>query len=1681
MNLLSSLCSRNMEIISLNASSDTMDLLGGFEQADMGRSILELFDQIQLKIKSIVDCLLEKDVQLGLRMMESLVRLNGLFNSGTQTKKRKRQLEVLSDLIDIVGIHNGVAHQELLAQLNLLKSASKHGTFEWIESVLCRALRDGSWLLIDNVNLCSASVLDRLNALFEHGGKLTVSERGVLDGQIPEVTPHPDFRVFMLYDPSRGDISRAMRNRGVEIYVPASQEVQLSSSDKIGLVSTYLSSALPSDATVGQSLGIDHLKGLKDFTEKVSILGLQSLSGCPPDEDAGEQGSLEQRLCWLLSSSNICSLFPNLAEVCFRLLPVIEFSKDEELLRISFNYFLNFLRNADTELTLEVASLILETPSLTETCKKFKENALFVKYSESSDPSIPWESRILPFGRDSKDDLPNRLSLILVTYSKFKALQDRVNENPKCLLSSSSSSFKLSSPVLEQFSNMIMSLLKALETELNQESELTNFHWIEFDSLLFWVYELGVLGLQTLDSNQEEDLERLLYVFWFWMAEKLKPLADVLTPELKSVFNKYHSLIESLNYDSNSFSKFRAITDLCPSPPATLESLDVLEQFYKIDTCIKSRDVKSRINLLANTSSKVDTIISDFKSEALTIGEASASLVQELENFASPEKLSSSLFYQLQLTTLMSRLSQLSGTPESNVFLPVKLRMLMEQGSENMEISARLNLFYCINPDRKIFTLEHNPIELTLADDESKVEPSNITSMVTSVLVSDAGVPLVCFQEKQEQVTKMVNILKDFKSPDVLSRLQQQYSDEMKTIISALLISHDLDGSFCSISNVLDIVDLDKNVRLVLTKIASRPLGTSFFETHLNHVLLNLLKLHIYGCLGAIDPAEKEALKYNQTLKELKYVNNQVEVIDRFKESVGTNHPHRSILTDRATNLEDLSSSMVCRTAERGNQSFSRLSNTVKHYKDSLASVSTLVQLVDDLRRVHQDGELGNTLSETRVWVKSSTKFASDLLEHYSFPDLIIPIVESVSKCIVAVEAAVEQIHQKSVRDRCDNLERIVMVLSDPVVPPADDLHSLFRFCLDPRVPGLLDNNHDLKILKSMMVFMKQSLMTTPNISVPSNLLHETIFRILQAWRSELELKEKQKLEEEALFKSRNVCTDEDEEKDEEDEFKTLFPSFREVFADITPSDNLNDDMAVEEEAKPTFSVVRMDIIKDVSTFILKFIGTENVEGFSEISKHDFQTRIKAVNALIANQAGVNSLKLEVNLVPSLISLSNTLLYPSDKKKDYNFYADPNEEESKLMKPILLALGSFVNNLLEEFPENPLLVQVLVVRDKILSFSLNSPIAKNLTGLELLLETCQEWEKNAHRGVSLQSMMSGVSTLILRWRKLELTNWKPILAQSLETLRRESCEFWLHVMGVVLESKNKTDTVRALIQFVEGSSLADFNTRMEILKSVQRVMVMLDSKKKWLIAALENIHQYFSRFCESIDARLDFLFKDSDKKVGEFVKMARWKDTNFWSVKIMVDKTRKVLHKALREYKKIVSVSCKQYFVDEGSSEVADPTKVTTIEKVLVKSFKPTAPMVISSIKNFKLEDIGSFEKLSNQAFQISLKINKQLLSMNLVEEISELTPNVVSEMDKLQKLTVNPAKPKEEQKKQAGFIQQRKRKALNDLFKTLQGLGLSYRHGLMNCGDLNTNQELFHKLDNHLPLWADTEKYFFR
>jgi midasin len=62
-------------------------------------------------------------------------------------------------------------------------------------------------------------VLDRINSLAEPDGSIVISECGLVEGKPVILHAHPRFRMFLTVNPQYGEVSRAMRNRGVEIFL----------------------------------------------------------------------------------------------------------------------------------------------------------------------------------------------------------------------------------------------------------------------------------------------------------------------------------------------------------------------------------------------------------------------------------------------------------------------------------------------------------------------------------------------------------------------------------------------------------------------------------------------------------------------------------------------------------------------------------------------------------------------------------------------------------------------------------------------------------------------------------------------------------------------------------------------------------------------------------------------------------------------------------------------------------------------------------------------------------------------------------------------------------------------------------------------------------------------------------------------------------------------------------------------------------------------------------------------------------------------------------------------------------------------------------------------------------------------------------------------------------------------
>lgn len=199
----------------MNADIDTMDLIGGFEQSDPLREVNAALRQLKSTLElSTLGALPEgvPDVAVDL--------LHALENTHQQVNDRAYLLHLIDRLHTQISPDSDLATSLKQAQDLLQRPTSiADPRFEWLDGVIVQALQKGDWLVLDNANLCSASVLDRLNSLLEPEGSLIINEHCGADGEPRIIKPHPDFRVFLTVDPRYGELSRAMRNRAVEIYI----------------------------------------------------------------------------------------------------------------------------------------------------------------------------------------------------------------------------------------------------------------------------------------------------------------------------------------------------------------------------------------------------------------------------------------------------------------------------------------------------------------------------------------------------------------------------------------------------------------------------------------------------------------------------------------------------------------------------------------------------------------------------------------------------------------------------------------------------------------------------------------------------------------------------------------------------------------------------------------------------------------------------------------------------------------------------------------------------------------------------------------------------------------------------------------------------------------------------------------------------------------------------------------------------------------------------------------------------------------------------------------------------------------------------------------------------------------------------------------------------------------------
>ncbi|KAL6643149.1 hypothetical protein ACP70R_021330 [Stipagrostis hirtigluma subsp. patula] len=243
--LLAQLSGNTLNELNLSSATDVSELLGCFEQYNFFRHYKVVISQVEHFV----------DVYFGLSMdikwRNFIVERKGLFvkwfefvaakkHSSIRTStfiemSRNSSLPSLSLVAEIVeqikcdvemfDLPIPLTKDDLSKTLKSIYSLQQSGEahqpikFEWVAGDLIRAIECGEWIVLDNANFCNPTVLDRINSLVEQERSIVVNECGLVDGNPLVLKAHPKFRMFLTVNAKYGEVSRAMRNRGVEVFL----------------------------------------------------------------------------------------------------------------------------------------------------------------------------------------------------------------------------------------------------------------------------------------------------------------------------------------------------------------------------------------------------------------------------------------------------------------------------------------------------------------------------------------------------------------------------------------------------------------------------------------------------------------------------------------------------------------------------------------------------------------------------------------------------------------------------------------------------------------------------------------------------------------------------------------------------------------------------------------------------------------------------------------------------------------------------------------------------------------------------------------------------------------------------------------------------------------------------------------------------------------------------------------------------------------------------------------------------------------------------------------------------------------------------------------------------------------------------------------------------------------------
>jgi midasin len=1622
---VAALAGKSLVIFPLNADVDAMDLIGGFEQADPHREVQACLSELRQALQAqILRTLPDVVSNAAMELMAALHVVTGDVSQFENILSLIQALQTDSSIPEELATLLSKASEALRKPLTL-----ENPRFEWLDGVIVRAVETGAWLVLDNANLCSASVLDRLNSLLERpNGVLSINEHSGPGGEPRIIKPHPEFRIFLTVEPRYGELSRAMRNRSVEIYLdglpPHNASAQAIAPIEGNLQRFHTAaSVLEGETEDGQlaplvfdilsladSSRLDAylraiLEGLNDLSPPLLIRSsaasrhLKQLLSFIQSQDAG---SLRQSIASLYAPSPDRMLMPLHPLVNSPMIPLLEQGRKGLAYWLANCYELYLdIQRLEEDMEAQLGRVNLSKPSSMNRLQR------------------SWVSdKVASLSQDSTVNAVRFLSSVLGAVKAFV-----------CGGAEESDAWKQRISVLRRlmlfFKRTFESLIAASFEEARFQAHLTQGSTLLQHSMAVLQEHDDHKLLSALSAYLERDfvigfkLSSGLSMEILWHHLRPEPIPDPQSLEQVMEMERLADRFDSLRWrvDGN-LPTLRSIQDSMARVYAVIRT-------GKGDAAGLVRDLQSEITALELSTGEHSTTHQPFFAsgfeglrQALVLHQASCNATMHLGS---------------------SDVDILSNVPTASLMRLQCLRRTPLQAVDYILAQDNIDVHPWDGSLSKTLLLKYDAASSASLNELRSLE-TEMPVMGKTLSAASEAVATDPLQKAEQLLLKLMD--------EVMSAHDESCKGKIPAMYQDLLQSRHVDGT--------DFGWLEQGDPIQLSETSLPPHLCSIFKTYFSKALLALsapargsLPRSAYtsiawirfalGCVQLFvpdkifDPHHRAQIEAEEHQELYQSLQRQIGALEAFELAfTGQRASLRAqLLMEEAAGLGEPST--VQPIYRLGGAELRGLQGEFNNVLNALIRNDVAETLLRSMASSSDEATEQLALVEQNVALligRLTTRFGA-------YQDLTMPLI-SFLRCLrigLSLSRGIGSITRTEAGDS-QVLAGITPFLggnpwkAETSELPLRSLEFLSFVQTVAAVEGL----------DKLPVYLRRS-------------LHESLAAFHEEWSKKLEADRKLEESKTSLFKFKGSL--EDQEEFDQEEFDQLFP-------DYTPDEDGVPKQKPPRRGGRELSVMLAEAHEKI------FLSTQEAQQ----SIKELCTRVARKIAREKRDVAVAEPELDSMLLPAAFLVFEEQMKAftsSADSSDYNFYTDTNLAEVRKVLNLVNAIRKRFLELqgIDEIGHHQTLADVVMACDKVLEMAIDDPLAKLITPIERLHAHVYEWHEGgwaikAHKATALYEKLRDT---ICDWRRLELSSWSRLFDAEVKKNHDDAKSWWFIAYGAVilepysilqqgLDLKDHAVKLLGILEsYFTSATMGQFAARLGLLRQLksQLDLLVLDEPAMCLIRdAVQNFIAFYGRYERKVGETIRAGRAPLDRSMKDVLLMSKWRDKNIDALRESARKSHQKLFKLVRKFRAVLEQPVKT-ITDQGLPDEEGHSTVPDSGSAL-KFLEAHADREAFVLCQQMLPAIGShphWSRMSN--LPVVLKAMSKHGSVpaptiNAAETLDTYISDLVSSISSLRKET--PGTLTDENKELVRHLKTRKVTLYSDTLKTLRAMGFSRNLG---------------------------------